>query len=40
MGLRDFAESLREKGVEAVQVDWTSPAGGDKELADSLEKLL
>jgi deoxyribodipyrimidine photolyase-like uncharacterized protein len=40
MGLRDFAESLREQGVEVVQVDWTPPAGGDKELADLLEKLL
>ena len=40
MGLRDFAESLREQGVEVVQVDWTPLAGGDKELADLLEKLL
>jgi FdrA protein len=40
MGLRDFAESLKEQGVEVVQVDWTPPAGGDKELADLLEKLL
>jgi hypothetical protein len=40
MGLRDFAESLQEQGVEVVQVDWTPPAGGDKELADLLEKLL
>ena len=40
MGLRDFAESLREQGVEVAQVDWTPPAGGDKELADLLEKLL
>jgi hypothetical protein len=40
MGLRDFAESLREQGVEIVQVDWTPPAGGDEELADLLEKLL
>jgi hypothetical protein len=40
MGLRDFAESLQEQGVEVVQVDWTPPAGGDEELADLLEKLL
>jgi hypothetical protein len=40
MGLRDFAESLKEQGVEVVQVDWTPPAGGDEELADLLEKLL
>ena len=40
MGLRDFAESLKEQEVEVVQVDWTPPAGGDEELADLLEKLL
>jgi len=40
IGLRDFAESLREQGVEVVQVDWTPPAGGDEELADLLEMLL
>ena len=40
MGLRDFAESLKEQDVEVVQVDWTPPAGGDEELADLLEKLL
>jgi hypothetical protein len=40
MGPRDFAESLKQQDVEVVQVDWTPPAGGDKELADLLEKLL
>jgi hypothetical protein len=40
MGLRDFAESLKQQDVEVVQVDWTPPAGGDKEMADLLEKLL
>jgi hypothetical protein len=40
VGLRDFAESLKQQGVEVVQVDWTPPAGGDKEMADLLEKLL
>ena len=40
MGLRDFAESLRQQEVEVVQVDWTPPAGGDKDMADLLEKLL
>ena len=39
-GLRNFAESLQQQEVEVVQVDWTPPAGGDKELADLLEKLL
>ena len=40
MGLRNFAESLREQEVEVVQVDWTPPAGGDRDMADLLEKLL
>jgi len=40
MGLRNFAESLKEQKVKVVQVDWTPPAGGDKELADLLERLL
>lgn len=40
VGLRDFAESLKQQDVEVVQVDWTPPAGGDKEMADLLEKLL
>ena len=40
VGLRDFAESLQQQEVEVVQVDWTPPAGGDKEMADVLEKLL
>jgi hypothetical protein len=40
LGLKQFADSLREQGVEVVQVDWTPPAGGDKELLDLLDKLL
>ena len=40
MGLRNFAESLQQQEVEVVQVDWTPPAGGDKDMADLLEKLL
>jgi len=40
MGPRDFAESLQQQEVEVVQVDWTPPAGGDKDMADLLEKLL
>ena len=39
MGIQDFAESLREQGVEVVQVDWTPPAGGDRELLDLLDRL-
>jgi FdrA protein len=40
VGLRMFAESLREQGVQVVQVDWVPPAGGDQQLADLLEDLL
>ena len=40
MGLRSFGESLQQQQAEVVQVDWTPPAGGDKDMADLLEKLL
>lgn len=40
VGLRMFAESLEEQKVEVVQVDWIPPAGGDKAMADLLDRLL
>jgi hypothetical protein len=40
VGLGKFAKSLEEQGVEIIQVDWTPPAGGDKEMIDLLEELL
>jgi hypothetical protein len=40
MGLKKFAGSLDEQQVEVVQVDWTPPAGGDKEMVDLLDQLL
>jgi hypothetical protein len=40
LGLKKFAENLEEQGVEVVQVDWTPPAGGDKEMLDLLDQLL
>ena len=40
LGLKQFADNLQEQGVEVVQVDWTPPAGGDKELLDLLDRLL
>ena len=40
IGLGQFAKSLEEQGVEVVQVDWTPPAGGDKEMIDLLDQLL
>ena len=40
MGIQDFAETLRAQGAEVVHVDWTPPAGGDRELIDLLDQLL
>jgi FdrA protein len=40
IGVRTFAETLHEQGAEVVHVEWTPPAGGDREVAELLEKLL
>jgi len=40
LGLKVFAESLEQQGVEVVQVDWIPPAGGDAEMLDLLDELL
>ncbi len=40
LGLRQFAESLEKQGVDVIQVDWTPPAGGDKEMMGLLDQLL
>jgi len=40
IGLNQFARSLEEQKVEVVQVDWTPPAGGDREMIDLLDQLL
>lgn len=40
VGLGKFAKNLEAQGVEVVQVDWTPPAGGDKEMIDLLDELL
>ncbi len=40
LGLRIFADSLKEQKVEVVQVEWAPPAGGDKTMIDLLDKLL
>ena len=40
LGLKKFAENLDEQDTEVVQVDWTPPAGGDKELIELLDSLL
>jgi FdrA protein len=40
LGLKKFSESLDDQSVQVVQVDWTPPAGGDKEVIELLEELL
>ncbi len=40
VGVRDFAESLRQAGFEVVEVDWSPPAGGDERMAELLDDLL
>ena len=40
LGLKQFGASLEEQGAQVVQVDWTPPAGGDREMMDLLDQLL
>ena len=40
VGVEDFAASLKGQGAEAIQVDWTPPAGGDREMMELLDQLL
>ncbi|KXS45280.1 MULTISPECIES: fdrA domain protein [unclassified Candidatus Frackibacter] len=40
IGLESFAESLKEEGVDVIQMDWEPPAGGDAELASLLDSLM
>ncbi len=40
LGLKKFAESLEEQGVDVVHVDRAPPAGGDKAMAELLDQLL
>ena len=40
LGVRGFAECLRDTGFDVVHVDWTPPAGGDTELAAILDDLI
>lgn len=40
LGSRGFAESLEAQNVTVLQVDWTPPAGGDREMIDLLDQLL
>jgi hypothetical protein len=40
IGASEFADSLRRQDFIALDVLWWPPAGGDRELADLLDKLL
>lgn len=39
IGLSGFADDLRASGVPVVHVEWSPPAGGDKDMIDLLDKL-
>jgi len=39
IGIDDFAEDLRQSGVEVVQVDWRPPTGGSSRLSSLLARL-
>ena len=40
LGVRGFAESLRDAGFDVVDVDWSPPAGGDPQLVAILDELM
>ncbi len=40
IGVEDFADTLRDQGIQVVHVRWSPPAGGDPEMMKILEKLL
>ncbi|MFA5837754.1 MAG: hypothetical protein WC837_12450 [Bellilinea sp.] len=40
LGLAGFGEAIQDQEAEVVLVDWSPPAGGDKELMDLLDQLL
>jgi FdrA protein len=40
IGVKDFAESLKNQGVDVVQVNWSPPAEGDLEMIELLDRLL
>jgi len=39
IGLESFANTLKELGVEVVNLNWSPPASGKKELIEILTKL-
>ncbi len=39
IGLESFAENLKKEDTSVIQVEWSPPAGGDKEMASILDML-
>ena len=39
IGLELFADTLKDQGIDVINVDWRPPAGGDKKMAELLNKL-
>ncbi|MBN2259350.1 MAG: fdrA domain protein [Clostridiales bacterium] len=39
IGLESFYKELKSQNVEAIQVDWRPPAGGNKKMISLLSKL-
>tara|TARA_B110001454_G_scaffold186104_1_gene182695 strand:- start:203 stop:379 length:177 start_codon:yes stop_codon:yes gene_type:complete len=39
IGLELFADTLKDQGIDVINVDWKPPAGGDKKMAELLNKL-
>jgi hypothetical protein len=40
VGIASFAEAIRERGGEALQLDWIPPAGGERAACEALGRLL
>jgi len=40
IGVQDFAVSLQTQGAPTIQVEWSPPAGGDREMIELLDKLV
>lgn len=39
MGLKSFADELKEQGVSVIHTDWRPPAGGNTKMINLLNKL-
>ena len=39
MGLQSFGDTLKERQVEVLQMEWRPPAGGDEKIIALLKKI-